>query len=401
MAEYFSFKGKDECGTTRYIDIPHSQCVNGTKLVAWHCFHGGVNQQWRWEEGRIVSSMSPRFCLAAEMLTDGAVVFLSYTDERREASSAKKDLWTCEAGVIKLQGYEDFYLGLVNEKLLLRKKCSTGDTTKWEMEVIEPKVKPATSCHLQYEPIPTEGLSESWTLENSVRVKNSADCTYFCVVGFGPGGYCGIQQINKNHKAAIFSMWNDNQHAVAEMERGDAVTIRSFGGEGKGMKAMKSLQWKNEENIRFRVRGKSEVSGGVVVWRCSCWYRIEDGEWIFMAAFERPGNAPFNNHFYSFVEDWNRSDNSEGHVHQRSGEFFDAQVITGDGETHHLSDVIFTKQTDGADKFGCDKVVCGVNTRKRCFVLSTGGDSNKYIKDYLEKDGCNQTVTGALAKLKL
>ena len=49
-------------------------------------------------------------------------------------------------------------------------------------------------------------------------------------------------------------MWNDNEHQVSEVERGDDVTIRSFGGEGQGMKSMKPLQWKNGQNIRFKVR---------------------------------------------------------------------------------------------------------------------------------------------------
>ena len=50
-----------------------------------------------------------------------------------------------------------------------------------------------------------------WTLQCTVNVKDTADSTYFCVVGWGPGGYSGIKQVDSNTRLAIFSMWNDEE----------------------------------------------------------------------------------------------------------------------------------------------------------------------------------------------
>ena len=50
-----------------------------------------------------------------------------------------------------------------------------------------------------------------WTLQCTVNVQDTADATYFCVVGWGPGGYSGLKQIDSNNRLAIFSMWDDDE----------------------------------------------------------------------------------------------------------------------------------------------------------------------------------------------
>ena len=50
-----------------------------------------------------------------------------------------------------------------------------------------------------------------WTLQCTVNVKDTADSTYFCVVGWGPGGYAGIKEVDSNTRLAIFSMWNEEE----------------------------------------------------------------------------------------------------------------------------------------------------------------------------------------------
>ena len=37
--------------------------------------------------------------------------------------------------------------------------------------------------------------SRVWVLKNSIRVKRTTNCTYNCVVGWGPGGTSGLQQV--------------------------------------------------------------------------------------------------------------------------------------------------------------------------------------------------------------
>ena len=50
-----------------------------------------------------------------------------------------------------------------------------------------------------------------WRLQCTVNVKDTADSTYFCVVGWGPGGYAGIKEVDINTRLAIFSMWNEEE----------------------------------------------------------------------------------------------------------------------------------------------------------------------------------------------
>ena len=54
-------------------------------------------------------------------------------------------------------------------------------------------------------------MEYGWTLQCTVCVQDTADSTYFCVVGWGPGGYSGIKQVDSDTRLAIFSMWNDEE----------------------------------------------------------------------------------------------------------------------------------------------------------------------------------------------
>ena len=120
--------------------------------------------------------------------------------------------------------------------------------------------RPASSCHLRYEGIRDVDISDTWTLECTVNVKESRNCTYFCVVGWGPGGYSGIQQINSERRVAIFSMWNDRSGCgdVKEIEHGEGVIVSKFGGEGTGFKSMKDVNWQNDEDVTLIVKGETD-----------------------------------------------------------------------------------------------------------------------------------------------
>ena len=59
-------------------------------------------------------------------------------------------------------------------------------------------------------------------------MKESRDCTYFCVVGWGPGGYSGIQQINSERRVAIFSMWNDKGGCGDVKESSVSIVVSFF-----------------------------------------------------------------------------------------------------------------------------------------------------------------------------
>ena len=107
-----------------------------------------------------------------------------------------------------------------------------------------------------------------WKLECTVKVEKSADCTYFMVTGFGPGGYCGIQQLPNNERKAIFSVWNEGYYSVELIKAGENVEVSKFGGEGTGIKTMKRFHWHEDREITFCV--KAHLNDGF--WECACYF---------------------------------------------------------------------------------------------------------------------------------
>ena len=180
--------------------------------------------------------------------------------------------------------------------------------------------RPATSCHFWWK-IPPFDMTKQWRLTNTVNVDLSTDSTYFCVVGFTPGGYAGIQEISPGNKVAIFSFWNDGSDSVSLIEQGAGVTVSTFGGEGTGLKSMKNFDWEVETDVTFTVIGKNMgpapgSGSGKNIWRVACFYTYDNsGTWNFMAEYERTGADPVGTGgFYSFVEDWDRSNGAEGNL---------------------------------------------------------------------------------------
>ena len=111
---------------------------------------------------------------------------------------------------------------------------------------------PACSTHFTYGPIDPCEVTSFWQLSCTVKVKDSAASTYFCAVGWSPGGYSGIQQIDAEgrERVAIFSMWNKGGDSVELASQGDGVEVTDFGGEGTGLKSMKPLPWLEDEEVR-------------------------------------------------------------------------------------------------------------------------------------------------------
>jgi hypothetical protein len=211
-------------------------------------------------------------------------------------------------------------------------------------------------------------------------VRESDHCTYFCVIGWSPGGYSGIQQINGERRVAIFSMWNDDNGngSVGEVAHGEGVEVSSFGGEGTGLKSMKDVAWREGEEAIFTVKGViMETEDGLETWHCSCWFQLGDGGKQLMATYMRKSSQrPLNrNGFYSFVEDWDRSCGAKGHCRRRKGEFFGASV-----NGRPLTNALFTKVEDGADEFASAKA-CGYTDGTDKFVLCTGGPDDEGIRE--------------------
>lgn len=173
-----------------YLDIPGSRCEDGVQVEGYFQLHGGDNQQWIYSDNKIVSLIDyPSYILAVTEVKAGSPVELYCKDNT--AQSCYKE-WVFENnGTIKLKQNKDFCLSVSNNGCVVLQQLGNSNNSKWEKVNIDCRPKPASSCHLTYEP-PSISVEESWTLENTVCVRKSASSTYFCVVGWGPGGYSGI-----------------------------------------------------------------------------------------------------------------------------------------------------------------------------------------------------------------
>ena len=277
-------------------------------------------------------------------------------------SKCKASILVLEQGLLKSTERPHLYLVIENGSLVLSRdkkkawkydeiklnndlKVAQNDTESLKFSLVhEDMPKPATSCHLRYEI--QEEIGDNWQLECTVQVENSSDCTYFCVTGWGPGGYCGIQQLPNNKRKAIFSMWNDHFNSVELIEAGKDVEVSEFGGEGTGIKTMKDFDWLEHENVTFKVCGN--FSNGF--WYCECSI-IHQGQEELMAILMRPGSTnPLNKTgFYSFIEDWDRCEHAEGFKHLRKAKFLWPKF-----NGTRLKEATFTKVESGCDAFACD-----------------------------------------------
>merc|ERR1719414_1368363 len=166
------------------------------------------------------------------------------------------------------------------------------------------------------------------------------------------------------------------------------------------MKSMKDFWWKVGEEITFIVNGVYEKPNGNHhgAWLCSCWYKRsseKDDNLHFMATYRRLGDlCPLSDSgFYSFVEDWDRSKNSEGYLTRRCAAFTSPEIEYGGnckillGETRSeehcdrsqclqkvkLLNPLFTKVETGCDAFAKDTANAKINNSKCKFKLETGG----------------------------
>jgi len=163
--------------------------------------------------------------------------------------------------------------------------------------------KPATSCHLWYgKELEWPDISDSWTLECSVEVEKSHDCTNFIAIGFAPGGICGLQQDENNEKRVIFSLWNKDEISVEVVDSGSNVETETFGGHGTGIKAKESLDWGENQTITFRLSAEKMED----FWYCTCKYTVgRDEDLQLLAILKRSvegGPILQPQGFYSYIE---------------------------------------------------------------------------------------------------
>jgi len=349
------------------IDIPGGEAKVGIKLITYN-HHGGDNQVLIInDEGRVRSKLDPDMFLMVD--EDGSLVLgRSRRDDGRD-----QWIWNKDTGVVQCLGVDDVVLTEVcGGQLRLesqRDECPYQQWSLVEADSVQ-QARPATSCHLKY-PLPSHvDTCHDWELRCSVTVLHTCPATYFCVVGWGPGGYSGIQQVDEDRRVAIFSMWNNCEHKVELLSQGPNAIVDNFGGEGTGLKTMMDVDWSPGEIVTFTVTGVQDGEA----WICSCYF-THQGLNHFLASYRRTGPRPLSrNGFYSFVEDWDRSGGAEGHLTCRRATFSKQSLRIKDKEVK-LSSAVFTKVEHGRDKFACSKAKGGVCKIEddASFFLSTGG----------------------------
>ncbi len=245
--------------TGEVADVYDSDSGRGKPVGAYEHMHWGQNQAWTWRDGKIVSCLDRKLCLGVEKAEDGAGVVMVGTGEEEGANntfvwkdehtlvlastmvttataaaaattetagtvakttaaattiataattSATATATTVVATETTTRGQELALtqVGTGRTSLALKPLEKGNGRQKWRMisereHLMESlRCRPATSCHLRYGAggpyMKVADLSDRFELECTTTVEESADCTYFCVVGWGPGGYSGIQQVD-------------------------------------------------------------------------------------------------------------------------------------------------------------------------------------------------------------
>ncbi len=165
--------------------------------------------------------------------------------------------------------------------------------------------------HLRYE---TGG--EVTSFYNEVEIAETHSSNYFMAIGFS-GGYCGIQDLGNNKGMVIFSLWDDTRKAIRSqvpllsqarsLRTGTDVQAVPFGGEGVGISARLSYDWKQGDKFQFYI--DTEVVDDRTIYKVY-FAKLAEGypaDWQLIAEMDRPAKGVRLNGLYSFVEDFRRN----------------------------------------------------------------------------------------------
>lgn len=361
-------------GSGRVIDLPDCDTTSQTQISLWER-HDGESQHWIFrQDGTIASGMDSNVVID---VLDGAM------EDKTPIVIAPhhggdNQKWNFRYGFIECMKDQNFVLSESNGKLVLERKSVNFTYQKWEclrssISIEKAIAKPATTCHLRYALPDHIETSRVWVLKNSIRVKRTTNCTYNCVVGWGPGGTSGLQQLDNSKRVAVFSMWNHGNVNVELVHTGPGVRVEKFRSEGTGFKSIRDVHWREEEVITFWVKG--ELLDDNEHWQIYCTVETES-ECFNMATFRRKGPRPLEKDgFHSFIEDWNRSTGAAGHTVYREAEFFNTDAQIDMVSTGLMKEARFTKVKTGKDSFAVDKAVAGTRPSNYgdVFFLQTGG----------------------------
>ena len=228
----------------------------------------------------------------------------------------------------------------------------------------DPPPKAARSVHLWWS-APSAGI-----YYQELTVEQSTPGSYFMACGFNTG-YFGIQELKKDEKIVLFSVWDptkgNNPKAVPADQQVDVVKndpearIGRFGGEGTGAQCKYPYPWRTGETCRFLVVARAEdEKTSYTGW----FWRNDAKAWKPLATFRVRTGGSLLKGFYSFVEDFRRDGKSPDEA--RVARYGNGWVRTPAGEWGAIVRARFT--ADSTPLLSIDAQVANGS-----FTLATGG----------------------------
>lgn len=168
------------------------------------------------------------------------------------------------------------------------------------------------SVHLSFSTTDNTTKAYNWIYEE-ILVPEGGDplATYYMSLGFFRG-YMGIQTNSETERRVLFSVWDskDAEHDksitqhdyVSLVDKGEATTVNSFGGEGTGGQSyVKTANWQTGKPVQFLMNISKQPNNSVIL---SAWYKLEGQDWQYVATWRAPKEQRLFDGFYSFIENY-------------------------------------------------------------------------------------------------
>lgn len=168
------------------------------------------------------------------------------------------------------------------------------------------------SVHLSFSTTDQTTKAYNWIYEE-ILVPEGGDplATYYMSLGFFRG-YMGIQTNSDTERRVLFSVWDskDAEHDktitqhdyVSLVDKGEATTVNSFGGEGTGGQSyVKTANWQTGKPVKFLMNIAKQDNNSVIL---SAWYKLEGQDWKYVATWRAPKEQRLFDGFYSFIENY-------------------------------------------------------------------------------------------------
>ncbi|EEI93766.1 hypothetical protein HMPREF0765_0619 [Sphingobacterium spiritivorum ATCC 33300] len=234
------------------------------------------------------------------------------------------------------------------------------------------------SVHINFSSTAATTKSYNWLYEE-VNVPQGADPlhTFYMAIGFYRG-YLGMQTNSKTERRVLFSVWDSKdaehdatttqQDYVSLVDRSEATTVNSFGGEGTGGQSyVKSANWKTGETVAFLMNVLPQENNSVIL---SAWYKLASQQkWNYIASWRAPKENRYFNGFHSFLENYGYPNGQ----FRREADYFNAWGKENEsGKWINFNKVRFSN-TDGKEGQRVDYEQ-GVSPRNpNYFYMSSGG----------------------------